>query len=344
MEERVEYKANGFRKAVKHEAKLRMALIGPAGSGKTYSALNIAQYLGNKVALVDTEHGSASKYADIFTFDTIEPQTFHPQVYIDAIRAAEAGGYDVLIVDSLSHAWMGKDGALELVDKAAKRTQSGSTFAAWRDVTPLHHKLVDTMLACNLHLIVTMRSKTEYAVEKDEKGKTSVRKIGLAPVQRDGLEYEFDVTGDLDLDNNLIVSKTRCPALKGAVIPTPGKDLADTLKAWLSGAPPPPTEGGASGNGHGKTITRQNLIARLTELADESAQLGQPVEMDPSWLTETPVEQLIQAGLDLRMRVDALKAATETVKLNDMLSHKPFVDDEVEQSLQRAFPGGIGNR
>jgi hypothetical protein len=298
-----------FQKAVKYGAKLRMALIGPAGSGKTYSALNIAQYLGlssdgtfPRVALIDTEHGSASKYADLFAFDAMEPVTFHPQVYIDAIKTAEAAGYDVLIIDSLSHAWMGKDGALELVDKAAKRTQSGSSFAAWRDVTPLHHQLVDTMLACSLHLIVTMRSKTEYAVEKDDKtGKTSVRKMGLAPVQRDGLEYEFDVTGDLDLDNNLIISKTRCPALKGELIPAPGKTLADTLKAWLSGAPRPPATNGDE---------RTKYIARLQELAQASTDLGQPATLDPAFLATATLDELTTVGLGLRARVDAAKAAT----------------------------------
>jgi len=94
------------------------------------------------------------------------------------------------------------------------------------------------MLQSRLHLIVTMRAKTEYVLETNEKGKQVPRKVGLAPVQRDGLEYEFDVVADMDLDNNLIVSKSRCEALSGAVIAKPGKEVADTLKAWLTdGAP-----------------------------------------------------------------------------------------------------------
>lgn len=211
-----------------------MALIGPSGSGKTMSALAIASHLGNSIAVIDTEHGSASKYADIYQFDACELQSFHPQQYINAIQAAENAGYDVLIIDSLSHAWMGKDGALELVDRAAKRSPSSNSFAAWRDVTPLHNKLVEAMLSANCHLIVTMRAKTEYVMEVNEKGKTVPRKVGLAPVQRDGLEYEFDICGDMDLDNNLIISKSRCPALSTAVIPKPGEDLALTLKQWLT--------------------------------------------------------------------------------------------------------------
>lgn len=229
-----------FKRAVKTQSRLRLALAGPAGSGKTYSALNVGSVLANgqPLAVVDTERGSASKYSDLFDFDVLELDTFHPQNYIDAIEAAASGGYAVLVIDSLSHAWMGKDGALELVDRAAKRSQSGNSFAAWRDVTPLHNQLVDAMLRANLHLIVTMRSKQEYVQEKDQNGKTSVRKIGLAPVQRDGLEYEFDVFGDLDTNNNLIIGKTRCPELTGALIPKPGEPLARTLLAWLGQGEP----------------------------------------------------------------------------------------------------------
>lgn len=224
-----------FQKASKKSSRLRLSLIGVAGSGKTYTALNIARHLGGSVALVDTERGSASKYSDVFEFDVLELETFSPQTYIDAIQAAEEAGYNVLIIDSLSHAWTGKDGALDQVTRATKRSQSGNTFAAWRDVTPMHNAMVDAILNARLHVITTMRAKTEYVQEKNEKtGKISVRKVGLAPVQRDGLEYEFDVVADLDQDNNLIIGKTRCPLLAGMVIPRAGKEVAQKLLTWLS--------------------------------------------------------------------------------------------------------------
>jgi len=228
-----------FKKATKEQAKLRMGIIGPAGSGKTYTALLTARNLvpDGKIAVLDTERGSASKYADIFEFDVCELESFHPENYIKTIQAAEEAGYDVLIIDSLSHAWTGKDGALELVDKAAAR-ERGNSFAAWRHVTPLHNAMVDAMIGARLHLIVTMRSKVEWVVEKDERGKSVPRKIGLQPVQRDGLEYEFDVVADMDLDNNFIVSKTRCPALRGKVINLPNEEPAKTLRAWLSDGVP----------------------------------------------------------------------------------------------------------
>lgn len=228
-----------FKKAIKLDSKLRMALTGPSGSGKTFSALAIATGLGGSIALIDTERGSASKYADLFEFDVCELSSFHPQRYIDAIREAEAAGYAILIIDSLSHAWMGKDGALELVDKAAKASKSQNSYVAWRDVTPLQNALVDAITGSACHVIVTMRTKTEYAQEKDDRGKTVIRKVGLAPVQRDGLEHEFDVVGELDYTNTLVISKSRCPALQGAVIEKPGKEVAEVLAAWLKGEKPP---------------------------------------------------------------------------------------------------------
>jgi hypothetical protein len=276
-----------FQKATKKQAKLRLALIGPSGAGKTYTALTLATHLspGGRIAVIDTERGSASKYADLFTFDVEDLDSCHPQRYVQAITDAQTAGYDVLIIDSLSHAWMGKDGALELVDKAAKRNPSGNSFAAWREVTPLHNALVDAMLAAKLHVIVTVRSKMEYVQEKDERGKTVIRKVGLQPVQRDGLEYEFDVVGDMDVDNTLVVTKTRCSALTGAVIHKPGKELAARLAAWLEGEPvatpvPPPTvttelkpPSNGNGNGPGKpasvktgrwTITAKALAERCS--------------------------------------------------------------------------------
>lgn len=225
-----------FVKATKKRARLRMALIGPPGSGKTYTALRVGSNLvpGGNIAVVDTERGSASKYADLFDFNVLELASFAPSTYVGAIEAANKSDVDVLIIDSLSHAWVGNEGALQMVDNIARRSKSGSSFNAWRDVTPEHNKMVDAILRCKAHVIVTMRSKTEYVLEKDERtGRMAPKKVGLAPVQRDGLEYEFDVVGDIDRAE-LSVTKTRCPALTDAYIKHPGEDLAGTLRAWLT--------------------------------------------------------------------------------------------------------------
>jgi hypothetical protein len=228
-----------FKKATKATARLRLALVGPPGAGKTYTALTLAKHLGQRVALIDTERGSASKYADLFDFDALELESHSPAAYVTAIHAAEAAGYDVLVIDSLSHAWNGRGGALEMVDAIAARSKSGNSFTAWREVTPHHNALLDAILGAKCHVIATLRSKVEYAVDRDERtGKLAPRKIGLAPVQRDGLEYEFDVVGELDQENTLAVTKTRCPALSGKALRKPGKDLADVLSQWLGAGTP----------------------------------------------------------------------------------------------------------
>jgi AAA domain len=227
-----------FQKAVKRDAKLRFAVCGPSGSGKTYTLLRLATELGGPVALVDTERGSASKYADLFEFDVLELASFDPLRLVEIIDYAAENGYRVLCIDSLSHFWMGKDGELEKVDRAARRMQTPNGFAAWKQVTPIHNALIDKILSAPLHILVSMRAKTEWVIDRDEKtGKTAPRKIGLAPVMRDGIEYEFDVCGDMDHENILDITKSRCPKLTGAAFPKPGKELADTLKEWLGGVP-----------------------------------------------------------------------------------------------------------
>lgn len=243
-----------FKKAVKQEAKLRLAIAGPSGSGKTYTALAIAQAFGGSVAVVDTEHGSASKYADLFGFDVLEMEApFHPDRFVTAIREAASAGYTTIVLDSLSHAWNGQGGLLELVEDAQKRMKTSNSFAAWKDVTPIQNRFIEGIVSAPIHVIATMRSKQEYVQEKDERtGKTQIRKVGMAPVQRDGFEYEFDVFLDMDVNNNAIVSKTRCPALTGKVFTKPGADVANILMDWLHGAPAPaPVKSAPPTNGNG---------------------------------------------------------------------------------------------
>lgn len=230
-----------FKKAVKSAAKLRLAIAGPSGSGKTYTALSIATALANgrPIALVDTEHGSASKYAGLFDFDVAEMHPpFHPDKFIAAIQEAQEAGYAVVILDSVTHAWAGTGGVLDIVDEAAKRSRSGNTYMAWKEGTPVQNRLIDAIVQSGLHVIVTMRSKTDYILVDTGNGKQAPRKVGMAPVQRDQFEYEFDIVFDMDIENNAVVTKTRCPALTGRVFSKPGADVAKVLREWLSdGAP-----------------------------------------------------------------------------------------------------------
>lgn len=228
-----------IKKASKAGARLRLGLVGPAGSGKTWTALEVAsrfaQKAGSRVLVIDTERESSAKYADHFDFDLCPiNDSYHPQHYVDALALGVAAGYRVIVVDSLSHAWNGKDGALSLVDNATKRSSSGNSYMAWRDVTPLHNALVDALTGVDAHLIVTLRAKTEYVIEEDERGKKVPRRIGTAPIQREGLDYEFDVVADMDRDNTATIGKTRCPPLARKAIPLPGRSFADTLWEWVT--------------------------------------------------------------------------------------------------------------
>lgn len=218
-----------FSKATKKNAKLRLALSGTAGAGKTYSALQIAQSLGGRIAVMDSERGSASLYADLFDFDVCELEEKNPQEYLEKIREAAAEGYEVLVIDSFSHSWVG---ALETIDKMGGWVKGG------KHVSPLVAKIIDSILSYPGHVIATMRSKSEHVIEKDERtGKTTIRKVGLAPVARDGTEYEFSVLLDLSTDGTFRVSKSRCSALPVESVHMRDTDtvkVAETLKEWLN--------------------------------------------------------------------------------------------------------------
>ena len=234
-EEKVQYgKANLFQKATKKQARLRMAIDGPSGSGKTYTALTFATALANggRVAVIDTERGSASLYADEFDFDVLELSEFSPEAYTEGIKAAESAGYDVIVLDSLSHAWEGKGGILEIHDKETSRNRSGNSWTAWREVTPRHRALVDAILQSKGHVIATMRSKMDY-IQTTENGKTKIKKVGLAPIQRQGMEYEFTIVADMDVDHNMIVSKSRCKIVADDVVKKPGADWMAKVRVWL---------------------------------------------------------------------------------------------------------------
>lgn len=226
--------ADPFAPATREAVKARIALTGPAGSGKTYTALAIGTELAEKVALVDTEHGRALDYADRFSFAHFAPSRFDPRELCSLLARAAEHHYGCVIVDSLSHYWMGVGGALEIVDAAAA-TARGNGMAGWKQLRPLEIRMIDALLSYPGHVIVTMRVKVAYEIEKDDRGKSVPRKVGLKPDQREGIDYEFGLVGDMDRDHTMTVTKSTCPALVDAVIPTPGADVALTLQTWISG-------------------------------------------------------------------------------------------------------------
>ncbi len=223
-----------IRPAAKERAKLRLGIAGPAGSGKSYTGLLIASGLGGRIGVIDTEHRSAHLYADLIPdgFDVLElAPPFSPENYVTAIHAFEAAGVDTILVDSLSHAWAGQGGALDMQGKIADKT--GNSWSAWRSVTPKHNALVEAMLQSPCHIIATMRSKMEYVQDADtSKGK--VKKVGLAPVMRDGIEYEFTVFMEMDQTHSAFVSKDRTRLFDNQIIEKPNADIGQQLLDWLN--------------------------------------------------------------------------------------------------------------
>lgn len=204
-----------FRKAERKKAKLRLGLTGASGSGKTWSALELAfgMTTGDKIFFIDTESGRGELYQGlkskhdsdiIFDYNYYRLDApYSTERYIAAIKDAEKAGCEVLIIDSLSHAWSGDGGVLSIVDKAGSK----SFTDGWKVATPKQNALIDTIINSKMHIITNLRAKSEYVIEKNEFGKSVPRKIGLAPVQRDQIEYEFTAFLNINFDNVAQVSK-----------------------------------------------------------------------------------------------------------------------------------------
>lgn len=223
-----------FKKAQRKQAKLRLAITGAAGSGKTYSALLLAFGLGGRIAMIDTENGSGDLYCNLGDYDICSlTAPYDPRKYVQSIHEAEQAGYDVVIIDSISHAWSGCGGVLDIQGKLTEAKYRGNGYAAWREATPLQNYFVDTLLSSPCHIIATMRSKTEYVQAENDRGKTEIRKVGLAPVQRDGIDYEFSTVFDLSAEHNAVATKDRTGIFDGQIF-TVSKDTGKILRDWLN--------------------------------------------------------------------------------------------------------------
>lgn len=280
-----------FTKATKAQAKLRCAIFGPSGAGKTFTSLRIASGIGGKIAVIDTERGSASKYADRFDFDVLDLDDKSIETYVGAIKAAGSAGYDVLVIDSLSHAWQE---LLAEIDQLAKTRYKGNTWSAWSDGTPKQRRLVDAILDFPGHVLATMRSKTEWSTEEGKNGKSRPVRVGLAPEQGKGIEYEFDLLLEVSTDHIATVIKDRSGRFQDQMIDKPGEDFGKALADWLSDGVEPTSHdalcdaienlGGDLDkiadwfqSQHGKPLSdatpreRDHLIARLREKSRSAA-------------------------------------------------------------------------
>jgi hypothetical protein len=234
LEEIMEFK---FKQASKEKAKLRLAIFGPSGSGKTFTSLRLAVGLGGNIAVIDTERGSASKYADRFEFDVLELPKHDITTYVAAISAAQKAGYAVLVIDSLTHGW---HELLDDVNQIARARYGGNTWAAWSEGTPKQRCLVDAILGFDGHIIATMRTKTEWIITKDNRGRNKPERVGMSPEQGKGIEYEFDLLMEITTDHIATVIKDRTGRFQDRIIEKPGEDLGQELAEWLADGEPPP--------------------------------------------------------------------------------------------------------
>jgi len=220
-----------FKKATKNAVYLKLAITGPTGSGKTYSALRLASGLSKKIAFIDTENGSASLYADKFDFSVIDlAPPFTSDKYIKAIQAAVDAGFEVVVIDSLTHAWAGDGGLLN--KKESMDAKGGNSFTNWGAITKEDNSFRSSILQSKIHLIGTMRSKMEYVIEQNDKGKSAPRKLGLAPIQRDGIEYEFTTVFDIAMNHEASASKDRTGLYDGKFFQITEK-TGEEIKKWL---------------------------------------------------------------------------------------------------------------
>lgn len=232
--------------AVKERLKARLAIDGPTGSGKTWTALQMAVILATRpdgtiapIGGIDTENRSMAYYAptpgkDYTRLQPWDPPyefkhfraraPFDPRLLGKWIDAAEEdlGEDGVMIVDSLTHFWFGEGGTMDIVDDAASRA-GGNGFAGWKEGTPAQRYMLDKIINAPYHVIVTMRSKMEYVMEertgRNGKSTQTPRKVGMAPEQRPGIEYEFTAIIDMDLEHRLVVGKSRCDVVADLVLP-----------------------------------------------------------------------------------------------------------------------------
>jgi hypothetical protein len=217
--------------------KIKIFLAGPSGSGKTDGALALARNFAGaeaRICVIDTERESASYYADRYEFDTIALDApYTTDRYVEALGLAVAAGYDVVIIDSITHQWSGVGGILERKEQLDSRPNSNS-FTNWAKFTPETERFRNALLEAPVHLIACCRAKQEYVLGDGDGGRgKKVQKMGLKPEQRDGLEYEFGVALQLQMDHKAEATKDRTGVFEGKIADLKNPNVGRALRAWL---------------------------------------------------------------------------------------------------------------
>lgn len=326
-----------FQKATKEKAKLRCAIFGPSGAGKTFTALSMIKGMAGKkkTALIDTERGSASKYADRFNFDVVDIQDKTIKNYVTMIRVAQEAGYEFLIIDSLSHAWQE---LLEEVDRIAKTKYRGNSFAAWRDGTPKQKLLVDAILSFPGHIIATMRSKTEYVIEKSDNGKMAPTRVGLAPEQGKGIEYEFDLLLEMNPDHMARVLKDRTGKFQDAILKMPGEDFGKELMNWLLDGKAPAKKRPAPKQ---PQQSSQQAIQQAPEPEKQNIQIDEILDTVMSYYKAGRIsKELISRILDKQFTVQEYAQLQPELRGKFLTAVEEVLDLEIKSNEKKAAQGG----
>lgn len=270
-----------FKKAAKKEVKLTMGISGPAGAGKTLSALRIARGLvgpHGKLALIDTEGAKANAYADVIEngYDIAQFESpFELDKLEDTLDEAVEAGYQVIVIDSLSHFYAGEGGILQQVEDESTRN-GGNGMKAWATVTPRIKRFTEKLKAMPIHVIVTLRAKTTYEISRNDKGKVSVQKLGLEPIWKggnDSIDFEVDHMLKMTTDHRAIVDKTRLIGLTDKIFDKPDEKLGKQIKEYLSGGiispiePEPVVADESAEEPAEKIAPKQQLLSQLEDLA-----------------------------------------------------------------------------
>jgi AAA domain len=225
-----------FRKASRKQVKMKLAIAGPSGAGKTASSLLIAYGLAgdwSKVGVIDTENGSSELYfnqrfgdtkiGEYVIYDMKPP--YKPELFIEVLLAMAETGVEVIVIDSLSHEWIGRGGILDEYNKM------GGKFSDWAVLTPRHDRLIDTIRHLPVHVIATMRSKQEYA-QAETNGKKKVEKLGMASQQRDGMDFEFTTVLQMNMQNFAETDKDRTHMFPVDQIFQPTAETGKKILEW----------------------------------------------------------------------------------------------------------------
>ena len=305
-----------IRVAERKQSKLRIGMSAPSGGGKTYSALLLAKGLVGdmeKVGMIDSENGRGDMYSDLgkYKITSLKPP-FTPENYIEAIRAFENAGVDVIIVDSVTHEWDGEGGCLQLNEKLAVAKYRGNTWSAWSETTPRHQRFLDAITSSSCHIITTVRNKVETVMGEDKK----VKKVGIKEIQREGFEYELTVNFNIDRDSHMTVaSKDNTRLFEGKDPFVITEETGVLLKDWVM-------SGAADKTAEQKKELRKKILEQVKSLERTQAQFetkyGMLNNMDIAELTKHAEE--LQAILIERSKPqDTLsKVVAESMK-----SHQP---------------------